>query len=89
MMECCAALPCSIAEMAIPDVLPNGVGMTEYLQTHNIVPYPLLPAVYGNLSETPLQVEVSATGPNEIEIQLQGVAPAPPSTHKGPFPSAG
>ena len=68
----------SVAEMNIPDPLPDGMELSAYLQANNIIAHPLLPAVYGSVTQTPLEIEITEDGPNEFELQLQGTPPTPP-----------
>jgi len=68
----------SVADLNLPDPLPDHMGLTEYLQTNNIVAYPLLPARYATLMQTPLEQEVADDGNDEVQVVLEGPAPRRP-----------
>ena len=60
----------------IPDPLPEGKTRTDWMQANNVVPKSVLPLVYGNSLETPLQVEITDDpDQNHFEIILEGSPP--------------
>ena len=73
--------------LEFPDPMPDGMGRSEYMRAHNIIPQQLLPPVYADLQKTPLRAEVVPRGSdNYFEFHLEGPAPTAPSTPRGSVP---
>jgi hypothetical protein len=64
------------ASLNIPNPIPKGMSMVEYMASHNLTTGSLLPLRYSNTQETPLRVEVLADSKNDFELKLEGVVSA-------------
>lgn len=67
------------SSLNIPDPLPAGMTVADYMRDHDLAPRSLLPLKYSRLGETPLHIEVLAdSDKNCFELNLEGAVSALP-----------
>lgn len=52
-------------------IIPEGVGRPDYMKQHNLLPKPIVPVHYGNLTTSPLRADVGTQTLNHFEFTLE------------------